>query len=98
MDKTIPFFRKLVKELADNNKVIENLIEGILLAVDKKINKAKFDRTIKGRIVSIVSENEYIVLINGVEYKAKSKTIHIINEIVYVLVPQNNFNDLFIIA
>lgn len=81
-----------------SNGVIDALIQTVLLAVDKKIERASFDRTVKGRISEVISSNKYKVIVNGTEYVAKSVYSHSINDVVYVLVPLNNYNDLIIIS
>ena len=81
-----------------SNGVIDAIIQTVLLAVDKKIERASFDRTVKGRISEVISSNKYKVIVNGTEYVAKSVYSHSINDVVYVLVPLNNYNDLIIIS
>jgi len=81
----------------NRKNALDKLIDGILLAIDKKLNNAPYDKTYKGRITEIISEKKYKVSFNGNTYTAKSNNVHNVNDIVYVLVPQNNYKDLFII-
>lgn len=81
---------------------IENEAVKILAQEMKKVAKtiidnAKFDRTVKGRIVSSLGNNRYSVMINNVEYKALYDNNNLsVNDIVYVTIVQNDYNNLII--
>lgn len=77
---------------------LQQLQEGILLAVNKSIDNAKYDKTIRGRITKILNNNMYEVMINGSIYNIKSRLSHEVNDVVYILIPQNNYNDMFILS
>lgn len=61
------------------------------------IDNAKFDKTVKGRIVSSLGNNQYSVMINNAEYKALyiNNNLHV-NDIVYITIVQNDYNNLII--
>lgn len=77
---------------------LQKLQEGILLAVNKGIENAKYDKTVRGRITKVLDNNKYEVMINGLTYTAKSISNLEINNVVYILIPQNNYNDMLILA
>ena len=61
------------------------------------INNAPFDRTKKGRIIGHIEGNYYQVQLDGQIYKAYSPTYtYQINDIVYVRIAENNYNNLLI--
>lgn len=78
-------------------EAIQSLQEGILLAVKKYIENAKYDKTVRGRIVAILPNNTYSVLINGETYNIKATSVYSLNEIVNVMIPQNKYSDMFIL-
>jgi hypothetical protein len=80
-----------------NNDAVETISQGIFLAVDKKITDAGFDKTLKGKITDVVSETVYEVTISGIKHTVKSTSVHRLNDIVNVIVPQNNYSEMIII-
>lgn len=83
--------------MSEISDAIQAMQEGILLAIDKKISEASFDKTYTGRIVSVISETKYKVLINGIEYTAKSNALFKLNDVVTIIVPQNNYSNMLIV-
>lgn len=82
-----------------NNNAYEQLKKGIQNYVDHRLNNIKKDVTLIGRIEQINSDNTYEVMINNVKY-SKIPTMGgtcTINDVVYVLVPQSNYNNMVII-
>lgn len=82
-----------------NKNAVEQLKEGISVYVDKKLDNIPFDRTFTALITKVSSNNTYSVLLNGVEYN-NIRTIGgscYINETVKVVVPQNNYNNMYIL-
>lgn len=80
-------------------KAIEELKKGIALYVEKLLNEAPFDKTVTGIIKDIGTlPNTYNIVINGVEYNnILSYDTHNANDTVKVLIPQNNYNNMFIL-
>lgn len=83
--------------MSEIHNALRSLIKTTLNATDAKIKKAPFDKTLKGKITQTLSSGKYKVMINGNEYTAKSKAEYNVNDIVYVLAPRGNYNDLIII-
>lgn len=78
---------------------VEQLKNGITTYIDKKVENVPFDRTFTALITKVSSNNTYSVLLNGVEYN-NIRTIGgycYINETVKVVVPQNNYNNMYIL-
>ena len=85
--------------MSNSKNILDILIEGILLAVDKKINNAKFDRTVTLSVIEVLADNKYLVRLNGKDYTLKSvtSTVYNVADSVRVIIPQNNLKDMFII-
>jgi len=79
------------------NEAIQILTKEIVKVIKTIVNKAQFDKTVKGRIVSVLGNNKYSVLIGGNEYAALYHNNDLsVNDIVYVTIVQNNYNNLII--
>lgn len=85
--------------MSNSKNILDILIEGILLAVDKKINNAKFDKTVTLSVIEVLADNKYLVRLNGKDYTLKSvtSTVYNVADSVRVIIPQNNLKDMFII-
>lgn len=85
------------------NSISEQLLQAMEIVVDEKITKLEYDKTIKGKIYSIVNldTGEYKVRYNGNIFSAfandLSKTYKV-NDQVYVNVPEGNFSNRKIIT
>lgn len=81
----------------DNQDAVKILAHEMKKVAQTIIDNAKFDRTVKGRIVSSLGNNRYSVMINNVEYEAlyNNNTLSK-NDIVYVTIVQNDYNNLII--
>jgi hypothetical protein len=83
--------------LSINNEAIQVLAKEIAKTTKFMIKNANFDRTVKGRILSNLGDNYYQVQLNdGQIYKAMSFSTYNINEIVYIKIIENNYNNLII--
>ena len=79
------------------NEAITILVQEIVKSIKMMLNKASFDKTKKGRVVSCLGEKHYEVQLDGNVYKAYSPTFTFnINDIVYVKIVENNYNNLII--
>jgi hypothetical protein len=80
------------------NSVIKTLSKAIIEAVEKKISTASFDRTVSGRIVLRNEDNTYKVEYLKEIYTLKSNNSKVfsVNDVVWIMIPQNNFNNAFI--
>lgn len=76
----------------ETQKVIE------MVKIIIRETKFPFDQTKRGRIISILPNNKYVVKINDITYEIKSHFIYSENETVFVLFPQgkSNSEDLYI--
>lgn len=84
--------------MSENKDALIELVKGIIQAVDKKLKDAPYDKTVRGRVTDVLPRNRYKVSINGQIYTVKSKSQHTVHDIVNVMMPQNNTNEMFIIA
>lgn len=81
----------------DNTQAIQVLVKEVNNMIDYKLQNAKFDRTVKGRIIAYSGGNRYQVQLNdGQKYQATSFNAYNINEIVYVKIAGNDYNNLII--
>lgn len=75
--------------------IANNILSAIDILVDKKIAEAQFDKTIKAHIVKCEDKNtgRYLVQYQSaylIAY-AKAGELYQINDLVYILIPENNF-------
>ena len=78
---------------------VDQLKDGIKTYIEKKTSEIPCDRTFTALVTGKDGNNTYTISLNSVEYH-NIKTIGgtcYINETVRVLVPQNNYNNMFII-
>lgn len=79
------------------NDAVKILAHEIKRVTKTMIDNAKFDKTVKGRIRSYLGNNRYSVMINNVEYEALYSNNNLsVNDIVYVTIVQNDYNNLII--
>ena len=81
----------------DNNEAINTLVKGIVKIAMKVIKEAKFNKGLTGRVSNIIDDNNYIVIINNKEFKAKSRFKLEINDVVKIISWNNDMNELYII-
>ena len=79
------------------NKTIDKMSETILKYINKSIDSAKINHTVKGRIIESLGESKYKVMINGGEYIAKSHWTHKVNDIVVIVVCNNDWGQLYVL-
>ena len=69
----------------------------LIKTIKMMISNASFDRTKKGRIANHIGGKYYEVQLDGKKYKAYSPTFtYNVNDIVYVKIAENNYNNLII--
>jgi hypothetical protein len=75
-----------------NMQKISNALSDVIFTVcNKIISNAKFDKTYKCRIVSVLSGNKYVVMKDNVEHTVIGKNGYEVNQFVYVLLPENSW-------
>lgn len=57
----------------------------------KIVSNAKYDKTYRCRIISKISDNKYIVVKDNVQHVVIGKNEYGIDQIVYVLLPENSW-------
>ena len=85
----------------DNKKAIQQLLEGVKIMIESIIKKTPRDLTYSAMVKSVYSDNTYDIILNGSEYK-KIRALNVTTDIkaddvVKVLIPQNNYNNMFIL-
>ena len=81
----------------ENQEAIKILAQEMKKVAQTIIDNAKFDRTVKARIISYLGNNKYFVMINNAEYEALYHDNSLsVNDIVYVTIVQNDYNNLII--
>lgn len=79
------------------NEAIKTMACEFIKTIKTMLDKSSFDRTKKGRIVSHINGKYYEVQLDGQTYKAYSPTFtYNVNDIVYVKIAENNYNNLII--
>lgn len=81
----------------DEMEAISVMAKEILKTIKVMIDKATFDRTRKCRVVNHIQGKYYNIQLDGNVYKAYSPyTVCEENDIVYVKIIENNYNNLLI--
>ena len=82
-----------------NKDAINALIDGIQYIVKEMIANAPFDKVKNAKVVSSNSDGTYVVSIDNSEYVAKSihNTVLSVGAIVKVMIPQNDYSNMFIL-
>ncbi len=77
----------------------QTILNTIDIIVDQKIKNLKFDKTVKGTVVEILENNYYKIQIQNVFYKLKYNKKNLsLHTTVYVLIPNNNYKNMFILC
>lgn len=82
------------------NAILDQIVDSIDYIVKDRIKNAPFDRTRTGKIVGILGNNKYRVKIDNAEYDVMSISDEVFspNAIVKILVPENQYSNMFILA
>lgn len=77
----------------------DQILRAVQILVDAAVRKAPFDRTVRGRVVGQLSAKTFLVEINGARYAvpAYGTVTYSENEIVWICIPENNFENRFIL-
>ena len=82
------------------NQAVTILAQEMKKVAKTMIDNASFDKTVKGRITAFLggkNNNKYLVMINNTEYEAISYNTNLsVNDIVFVTIVQNDYNNLLI--
>ena len=80
-----------------NNEAIDVMVKAINNLIKTMIDKSHFDKTVKGIVVSHLGGKYYEVQLGNQIYKALSPTLICNkNDIVYIKIAENNYNNLII--
>lgn len=80
----------------ENSSAMSIIATTIIEAIKEKINNAPYDKTVRGIIVQKIDQSHYIVEIKKNEYKVTAIGSHEVGDQVFILIPQNNYNDMVI--
>ena len=72
-------------------EISNTLSDVIFTACPKIIDSAKFDKTYKCRVISKIADNKYMVQKDGISHIVTSNGVYSEDDIVYVLLPENNW-------
>lgn len=82
---------------SENTQAIQILAKEMSNMIDYKLQNASFDKTVKGRVIAYSGGNRYQVQLNdGQKYQATSFNAYNINEVVYIKIASNDYNNLII--
>ena len=71
---------------------VSNALSDVIFTVCTKIiNNAKFDKTYRCRIVTVLPDNKYVVMKDNVKHAVAGKNTYEVGQVVYVLLPENNW-------
>lgn len=72
------------------------IIQAIENIIEPKLEKLRYDKTYRAKVIEKTSNGVYKVQINGTEYSVKYKGDLNVGDIVKVKAPLNNFSDIYI--
>ena len=67
------------------------LSDAIFTVCTKIINNAKFDKTYKCRIITVLPDNKYVVIKDNIPHAVTGRNTYEVNQVVYVLLPENSW-------
>lgn len=83
------------------NNDAKSLVDNIAFIVKELLKGAPFDKTETARIIEVRNGNTYKIMVNNITYdniRTLSGNTFIKNETVKVIVPQGNYNQMFILG
>lgn len=85
------------KEIQENQEAIKMMARELIKTIKMMIDNTSFDKTKKCRIVRHIEGKYYEIQLDNENYKAYSPTYtYNENDIVYVKIAENNYNNLII--
>jgi len=78
-------------------RVFEEIIKDISMLIDIKIKNINRDITFKATVIEKVSDGKYKVLHKNIKYTVRGSSSTNIGDWVYVCVPGNDWNELFVV-
>ena len=79
------------------DEIIKNIASSLKENFKILLDRAKFDKTFKAKIIDKISENKYQILYRGQKHTVTSDSTLSVNQIVKVCAPQNNWSELFVV-
>ena len=77
----------------------QEILNTIDIIIEQKINNLKFDKTVRGTVKEILNDDYYKINISGAEYTLKyTKEKLKIYSSVYVLIPNNDYKNMFVLC
>lgn len=81
------------------NQADDLILNAMTILLERYQASAPFDRTVRGRIISQLDSKHYLVEMQGSQYKIPvyGSSSFSPNEIVWICIPENNFNNKFLL-
>lgn len=81
------------------SQIDDSILRATQILIEGYLRKAPFDRTVRGRIISQIDSKNYNVNIQGKNHKVPiyGNSTYSVNETVWVCIPENNFNNRFLL-
>ena len=84
-------------ERINYDEILRSMAASLRDSFKTLLNRAKFDKTFKAKIVSNLGNNKYQILYKGENYTVTSNMSLNIDQMVFVCAPQNNWSELFVV-
>lgn len=82
--------------MTDNREALDNILKAINNIVEPTVKKLKYDKTFRGKVMSVLENGRYEIQVNGASYTLPYSGTLEVNDVVRVRVPLNNFSDAYI--
>lgn len=82
--------------MTDNREALDNILKAINNIVEPTVKKLKYDKTFRGKVMSVLENGRYEIQVNGASYTLPYSETLEVNDVVRVRVPLNNFSDAYI--
>lgn len=77
----------------------KEILDAIEIIVENKLKEIKFDKTVVGVVTNKLDNNYYLINVYGSNYKIKYEKEELkIYDNVYLLIPNNNYKNIFILS
>lgn len=82
---------------SNDKKGLENILQALENFIEPLLEKLKYDKTYRGKVISDKGSGLYSIQINGKEYDIQTEsTSLVINSVIKVKAPLNNFSDIYV--